>query len=60
MLVVMVTISTKKFFADFCLVHSAMSYRMLKIGVNEDKIQYILQFLFDKGENAFYLFYCNR
>ncbi|GFY00532.1 hypothetical protein TNCV_2139291 [Trichonephila clavipes] len=42
----------KNSFAVFCLVHSVVSYRMLKMEVNKEKIRYILQFFFDKGENA--------
>ncbi|GFX93864.1 histone-lysine N-methyltransferase SETMAR [Trichonephila clavipes] len=36
----------------FCLVHSVVSYRVLKIEVNKEKIRFFLQFFFDKGENA--------
>ncbi|GFU67714.1 hypothetical protein TNCV_4327681 [Trichonephila clavipes] len=34
------------------MVHSVVSYRVLKMEVNKEKIRYILQFFFDKGENA--------
>ncbi|KAL9925456.1 histone-lysine N-methyltransferase SETMAR-like [Glossina fuscipes fuscipes] len=53
MLVGKVTFRSKKnSFAVFCLVHSVVSYSVLKMEVNKDKIRYILQFFFDKGENA--------
>ncbi|GFU73124.1 hypothetical protein TNCV_1354151 [Trichonephila clavipes] len=32
--------------------HSVVSYRVLKMEVNKEKIRYILQFFFDKCENA--------
>ncbi|GFX67612.1 histone-lysine N-methyltransferase SETMAR [Trichonephila clavipes] len=34
------------------LVLSVVIYRVLKMEVNKEKIRYILQFFFDKGENA--------
>ncbi|GFW56019.1 hypothetical protein TNCV_374251 [Trichonephila clavipes] len=36
----------------FCLVHSVVSYRVLKREVNKEKIRYVLQFFRDKDENA--------
>ncbi|KAL9876584.1 histone-lysine N-methyltransferase SETMAR-like isoform 1-T4 [Glossina fuscipes fuscipes] len=53
MLVGKVTFRGKKnSFAVFCLVHSVVSYSVLKMEVNKEKIRYILQFFFDKDENA--------
>ncbi|KAL9873347.1 histone-lysine N-methyltransferase SETMAR-like isoform 1-T2 [Glossina fuscipes fuscipes] len=53
MLVGKVTFRSKKnSFAVFCLLHSVVSYSVLKMEVNKEKIRYILQFFFDKGENA--------
>ncbi|KAL9876423.1 histone-lysine N-methyltransferase SETMAR-like isoform 1-T3 [Glossina fuscipes fuscipes] len=53
MLVGKVTFRSKKnSSAVFCLVHSVVSYSVLKMEVNKEKIRYILQFFFDKGENA--------
>ncbi|GFW73247.1 histone-lysine N-methyltransferase SETMAR [Trichonephila clavipes] len=52
MIVVKVTFYTKNYFAGFCFIHSIVSYRVLKIEVNKEKVRYILQFSFDKGENA--------
>ncbi|GFW55087.1 histone-lysine N-methyltransferase SETMAR [Trichonephila clavipes] len=43
---------TKNYFAVFSLVHSVVSCRVLKMEVNKEKIWYILQFFFDKDENA--------
>ncbi|GFX29985.1 hypothetical protein TNCV_2616971 [Trichonephila clavipes] len=36
----------------FYFVDSVVSYRVLKMEVIKEKIKYILQFFFDKGENA--------
>ncbi|GFV80997.1 hypothetical protein TNCV_2269811 [Trichonephila clavipes] len=33
-------------------INSVVSYRMLKMEVNKEKIRYILHFFFEKGENA--------
>ncbi|GFW95333.1 histone-lysine N-methyltransferase SETMAR [Trichonephila clavipes] len=42
----------KNYFAFFCLVYSVVSCRVLKIKVNKEKIQFFLQFFFDKSESA--------
>ncbi|GFT25434.1 hypothetical protein TNCV_182551 [Trichonephila clavipes] len=33
-------------------VHSVVNYRVLKMEIKKEKIRYILQFFFDKGENT--------
>ncbi|GFV81288.1 histone-lysine N-methyltransferase SETMAR [Trichonephila clavipes] len=42
----------KNYFVFLCLVHSVVSYRVLKMEVNIQKIRYILQLFFDKDKNA--------
>ena len=52
MLVRKATFSIKKIFIVIRLVNSVVSYRILKMEVNKEKIRHILQFLFDKGAKA--------